>query len=208
MAPNGIPHLQLPTFTPLEPLTSGTNLPHVPAEEFAPTELFKESKPPPTPTTTLDASTTPPQSPGRPTSMRRFLSRVSLNSSYTNNGDDDDKASILSGPLSPTVSVMSRDSKRKTSGSGKKTSWWKKSKDKKEDKIQDRSMPPPLSPPPHVIAAPQTTPAHPDERSPETSPHAPARKTVQSIAPPPRLPDDLFGSGFSSLDSDMFKNFK
>lgn len=140
--------------------------------------------------------------------MRRFLSRVSLNSSYTNNGDDDDKASILSGPLSPTVSVMSRDSKRKTSGSTKKTSWWKKSKDKKEDKIQDRSMPPP---PPHVVAAaarPVST--HLDERSPETSPHAPpaARKTVQSIAPPPRLPDDLFGSGFSSLDSDMFKNFK
>lgn len=142
--------------------------------------------------------------------MRRFLSRVSLNSSYTNNGDDDDKASVLSGPLSPTVSVMSRDSRRKTSGSGKKTSWWKKSKDKKEDKIQDRSMsmPPPPSPPPHVVAAPQVAPVHLDERSPSTSPHAATRKTVQSIAPPPRLPDDLFGSGFSSLDSDMFKNFK
>ncbi|PWW75519.1 hypothetical protein C7212DRAFT_364191 [Tuber magnatum] len=134
-----IPHLQLPTLTPLEPLTSGTNLPHVPAEELTPTSSSssQEEKPPASPSN-LEASpaaaasssstTTPPQSPGRPTSMRRFLSRVSLNSSY--HGEDDDKSSVLSGPLSPTGSVMSRDSKRKTSGGSikSKASWWKKSK--------------------------------------------------------------------------------
>ncbi|CAZ80119.1 unnamed protein product [Tuber melanosporum] len=122
--------------------------------------------------------------------MRRFLSRVSLNSPY--HGEDDDKASVLSGPMSPTGSVMSRDSKRKTSsGSIKsKTSWWKK------PKTQPAPSPVQEVPPPNNINA-------------SSSLHQPARKqTVQSIAPPPKLPDDLFGSGFSSLDSDMFKNFK
>lgn len=205
MAPNGIPHLQLPTLAPLEPLTSGTNLPHVPAGELTPTEnIAKDSRPPPTPTS-LDASTTtPPQSPGRPTSMRRFLSRVSLNSSYTH--EDDDKSSILSGPLSPTASVMSRDSKRKVSG-GKKGSWWKKSK--KEDKTQNLPrLPPVAAAAATMIAAQVAAPAH-TESSPGSSPTNLTRtRTVQSIAPPPRLPDDLFDSGFSSLDSDMFKNFK
>ncbi|RPA97872.1 hypothetical protein L873DRAFT_1828877 [Choiromyces venosus 120613-1] len=123
--------------------------------------------------------------------MRRFLSRVSLNSSY--HGEDDDKASVLSGPLSPTGSVMSRDSKRKTSGGSikSKTSWWKKSK--------TQSAPSPV----------QEVPPSLSNINGSSSIHHPARKqTVQSIAPPPKLPDDLFGSGFSSLDSDMFKNFK
>ncbi|KAI5852944.1 hypothetical protein DFP73DRAFT_469547 [Morchella snyderi] len=124
--------------------------------------------------------------------MRRFLSRVSLNSSYTH--EDDDKSSILSGPLSPTASVMSRDSKRKVSG-GKKGSWWKKSK--KEDKTQNLPRLPPVAAPAHTESSPSSSPTN-----------LTRTKTVQSIAPPPRLPDDLFDSGFSSLDSDMFKNFK
>lgn len=190
---NSIPHLQLPILTPLEPLTTGTNLPHVPAEELTPTSTSSSNdgqKPPATPsnleatTTAPSSTTTPPQSPGRPTSMRRFLSRVSLNSSY--HGEDDDKASVLSGPLSPTGSVMSRDSKRKTTGSIKsRTSWWKKSK---TQTVQEVS---------------------PSTRTTASASSLPQRKqTVQSIAPPPKLPDDLFGNGFSSLDSDMFKNFK
>lgn len=194
-----IPHLQLPALTPLEPLTSGTNLPHVPAEELTPTlsSSSHDEKPPATPSnleassTAVPSTTTPPQSPGHPTSMRRFLSRVSLNSNT--HAEDDDRASVLSGPLSPTGSVMSRDSKRKTpSGSIKsKTSWWKKSKTQPAPSpVQE--VPPPLS----NINAPSSL-------------GQPVRKqAVQSIAPPPKLPDDLFGSGFSSLDGDMFKNFK
>jgi hypothetical protein len=101
---------------------------------------------------------------------------------------------------------MSRDSKRKAP-TAKKSPWWKKSKDKKEDKIQEKKMPPPLSPPPHVTTTPQIAPTHFDERSVGASP-ASVKKVVHSIPPPPRLPEDIFESGFSSLDSDMFKNFK
>ncbi|CUS11699.1 unnamed protein product [Tuber aestivum] len=195
--PTGIPQLQLPALAPLEPLTSGTNLPHVPAEELTPTSSASshDERPPASPSnleaSSADASstTTPPQSPGRPTSMRRFLSRVSMNSSY--HAEDDDKASVLSGPLSPTGSVMSRDSKRKTSGGSvkSKTSWWKKSK------IQPAPFPvQEVRPPSNIDTLPLRHPA--------------GKPIVRSIAPPPKLPDDLFGSGFSSLDSDMFKNFK
>lgn len=104
---------------------------------------------------------------------------------------------------------MSRDSKRKTSGGTKKGSWWKKSKDKKEDKNQNLPRLPPTAAAAATVVAAQVAPGDESYSTPASSPQTVARtKTVQSIAPPPRLPDDLFGNGFSSLDSDMFKNFK
>ncbi|KAL7276741.1 hypothetical protein RUND412_000278 [Rhizina undulata] len=116
--------------------------------------------------------------------MRRFLSRVSLNSTY----NDDDKASVLSTPMSPTGSTMSTgEGKRKTSGSFKKPSWWKKNKSTVAPVHENGSIREG-----DIVVAPVTK----------------RKQSVQSVAPPPQLPDDMFGTGFGSLDSDMFKNFK
>ncbi|KAI5778911.1 hypothetical protein EDC01DRAFT_622108 [Geopyxis carbonaria] len=119
----------------------------------------------------------PPASPGRPTSVRRFLSRVSLNSSYNTNGNADDKSSIFSSP-----SISSPEGKKK-SKSGK-TSWWKK--------VRRQSA---------II------PSGSENIAKNGSIHK-SEPSVQSIPPPPRLPDDMFGSNLSSLDGDMFKNLK
>ena len=170
--------LQLPKF---ESLTAGTNLPQV-----APEDIEDPPPAPPPPASSTPAADkqqcedpiSPPQSPGgRPTSMRHFLSRVSLNSSYTtntanhNHGSNDatDKASIFS---TPTIS--SPEAKK-----SRKSSWWKKA----SGSSKRHSM----------------LPAAPSHQS---------QMKVQAIPPPPRLPDDMFGSSMSSMDGDMFKNFK
>jgi hypothetical protein len=181
--------LELPKF---ESLTAGTDLPQVPPEEiespphtarltpiFAEPEKTKAPNLPPVSSTSRDeASTvTPPQSPGRPTSMRRFLSRVSLNSSYNH---QDDKASVFS---APTTSMSSPESNGKKP---KKSSWWKKSSSSSSKR--------------HSTAFPLSSQG--------SSAQPKAKATVQSIPPPPRLPDDMFGNSLSSMDNDMFKHFK
>jgi len=112
----------LPLLDAFEPLTKGTNLPSVPYEPSpAPSsnnsvkDQYTEAA---TVITTVDA-TTPPRSPispasTRPGSMRRFLSRVSLNGSYDKDKDTN------APPMSPTGSVMSITGK-----SPLKKSWWR-----------------------------------------------------------------------------------
>ena len=192
MGSSTIPSLQLPTLTPLEPLTKGTDLPQVELESLpsppASPPLKKGANsaesypkpvtPPPHPTATISKSATSPPNSPTPASMRRFLSRVSLNSSYANNSDDivgpDDKVSIFSAPSS--------ENKQKQ----KKTSWWKKAK--RHSTILTSST---------VI----------QENIENSNPVVAKGKTVQAIPPPPRLPEDIFSKNLSSLDDDMFKNF-
>lgn len=190
MGSTTVPSLQLPTFTPLEPLTNGTNLPTMPTSELAPPEPYHSERAigssgtekPSIPSSSHDhrdeSAISPPASPGRPTSVRRFLSRVSLNSSYNTNGNVDDQSSIFSSPTS-----LSSPEGKKKSKSGK-TSWWKK--------VRRQSAIIPSS----------------SEITAKNGSIYKSEPAVQPIPPPPRLPDDMFGSNLSSLDGDMFKNLK
>lgn len=138
----------------------------------------------------------PPQSPGKSASMRRFLSRVSMNS-------EADKASIASSTgvwtsLNTTTSPPEKKQKYGKLGGG--GSWWKKNRR-------------------HSAAITFSSPAKENVKpsTPMTSEHRLGTASTRGedeeerhdhlIPPPPRLPDDMFGKNLSSLDTDMFKNF-
>lgn len=179
--------LQLPTFTPLEPLTNGTNLPPVRASDLDPIESPAPTKPsltlnngsskpslasttPPSKTPTSGTFDQPPLSPGgngKAGSMRHFLSRKSMQSVH------DDKSSIFSS----SPSTLAPDGKR-----AKKAAWWKRGSSKRQSAL-----------------------LVPDEVAKGLAEQEPP---VQSGPPPPRIPDDLFGKNLSSMDGDMFKDLK
>lgn len=160
--------LQLPLLDALEPLTKGTNLPSVPCEPSPVPSSNNSAKDQDietvTAVTTIDA-TTPPRSPTspastRPGSMRRFLSRVSLNSTYDKEKDSNPP------PLSPTGSMMSIPGRNPA-----KKSWWRwrdrshqvlptsidAALEESPEKLEDPART--LSPPPKLpdLAAPPTT---------------------------------------------------
>lgn len=147
--------LELPVLETLSPLTEGTNLPPVtlePEEEVIASKPkpkavvdTQTASPPDTPT-----SLTSPTSPSRPGSVRRFLSKVSLNSSYAS-GDkehDADSISVTSkAPMSPTLSVSGVQ--RSPSTMSKKGSWWRRRKSSSNQSINEVVTPArPVTPPP------------------------------------------------------------
>ncbi|KAI5794386.1 hypothetical protein DFH27DRAFT_134316 [Peziza echinospora] len=147
----GTDFLQLPILDTFEPLTKGTNLPSVPFEPSpAPscnTSVKDHEIEPTTSLTTSTDATTPPRSPTspastRPGSMRRFLSRVSLNSTYDKDG--------IAPPLSPTGSIMS------VGRNPPKKSWWRW-KDKNTQSI-DATLEQEPTPANNAVPARPTTP--------------------------------------------------
>jgi len=186
----------LPALAPLEPLTNASELSTFtsdstsePKQQQQPSRQTVEPEPegserPSTPHISAPSDqkheeTSPPQSPERPTSMRRFFSRVSLNSSYATNGAHDDKASVFSTPLSLNSPPGPKKGSKKSP-----SSWWKRAK-------RHSTFIPPVQ-----------------ENFSGTSTPTQAKSPVQSLAPPPKLPDDMFGANLASMDSDIFKNFK
>ncbi|KAF8473142.1 hypothetical protein BDZ91DRAFT_759602 [Kalaharituber pfeilii] len=157
--------LQLPVLDTFEPLTKGTNLPSV-SYDASPipssNNSVKDQDIETATTVTATDATTPPRSPTspastRPGSMRRFLSRVSLNSTY----DKDSTAP----PLSPTGSIMSVPGKNPT-----KKSWWRRKEKnpvpsidatiEQSEQTTEKAVPcRPLSPPPKLpdVSVPETT---------------------------------------------------
>ncbi|KAF8453619.1 hypothetical protein BGX38DRAFT_1176234 [Terfezia claveryi] len=171
--------LQLPLLDAFEPLTKGTNLPSAPYEPSpvpSSNNSVKDQEADIERATTITApdATTPPRSPTSPTStrpgsMRRFLSRVSLNSTYDKDKDPNPP------PMSPTGSVMSIPGRNSV-----KRSWWR---------WKDKNPTPPTS----IDAALEQAPAPPAQVVPTRAITPPPK--LPDLAPPPTaFDDDLFKS--------------
>jgi len=169
-APSG--RFELPALAPINfNLTDGTNIPppDSPIEEQPPLPPASKPVAPPitTPTTSngqdalFDArgrqSDVPPQSPAsttRPSSIRRFLSRKSLNANYTNGTNHNESLEDLNArPDSPSSFIDGRPGLKKA----KTGSWFKRlgsknrssviyENEKKPQTPQKRGPPPPKLP--------------------------------------------------------------
>ena len=164
--------LQLPMLDTFEPLTKGTNLPCPPFEPSPAPSASSSIKDHnlDTGTTATDATTPPrspvsPASPTRPGSMRRFLSRVSMNSAY----DKDHTAP----PMSPTTSIMTVPGKPPT-----KRSWWRRRE---------------KNPAPSIDAALDQAPTPPPRAAPNR-PRTPPPKLPDLEAPVTSFDDNLFSN--------------